>query len=44
MGGGGGGTGVVFELLALKAKIKAVLTGYAIAMVTTYGKKAFTTC
>ena len=34
----------VFELQALKAKIKGVLTGYTVAMVTFYVNKLTTTC
>ena len=39
-----GVTELIFELLALKAKIKGVLTDYTIAMVTTNVKKMITTC
>ena len=39
-----GVTGLVFELLALKAKIKGVLTGYTVAMVTYYVTNIIITC
>ena len=37
-------TELVFELLALKWKIKDVLTGYTVAIVTSDAKKMTTTC
>ena len=39
-----GVTKLVFELKALKAKLRGVVTGYTVAMVTFYVKALITTC
>ena len=39
-----GVTKIVFELSALKAKIKGVLASHAVAMVTCYASKLTQTC